>query len=85
MTETYLVEAKSSVFSDTSLAEADFDTDCQREFPSEAAAEDWVSDRMDPYSNAGTLSLHTAHPNDTSDVDAYLVFRPSQGVWVVDS
>ena len=85
MTETYLVEAKNSVFSDTSLAEADFDTNCQREFPSEAAAEDWVTDQMNPHTNPGTLSLHTAHPNDTSDVDAYLVFRPSQGVWVADS
>jgi len=31
-----------------------------------------------------SLVVHTAHPNDNSNVDAYIVYKPSQGVWTHD-
>jgi len=85
MPDNYLVELKDSVFRETPLTEAEFGDDLCIEFSSEADAEEWVSDQNRSHSEMGELTLHTAHPNDTSDVDAYLVFRPTQGVWVVDS
>lgn len=85
MLDSYLVELKDSVFRETPLTEDEFDDDRQIEFPSKADAEEWVADRNRSHSELGTLTLHTAHPNDKSDVDAYVVFKPSQGVWVVDS
>ncbi|MFB6233140.1 MAG: hypothetical protein ABEH61_02670 [Haloarculaceae archaeon] len=85
MPDSYLVELKDSVFRETPLGEADFEDDRQIEFPSVADAEEWVSEQNRTHSKLGALTLHTAHPNDKSAVDAYVVFRPSQGVWVPDS
>ena len=31
------------------------------------------------------ITLSTTHPDDLSDVDTYIAFRPSPDVWVVDS
>lgn len=77
MSGEYIVEIKSSVFGNTPLNEADFDADCHVEFKSESAAEEWVSNQIEPYLNMGTLEFHTAHQSDTSGVDAYLFLRPS--------
>ncbi len=84
MSTNYLVELKDTVFEDTPLTENEFSDDRQIEFPSEIAAQEWVSERNQLYNNLGELTVHTAHPNDTSDVDAYIVFQP-QGRWVPDS
>ena len=81
MSDGYLVELKDSVFRETPLTEDEFDR--QIEFSSEADAEEWVADQNPSHSEMGELTLHTAHPNDKSDVDAYVVFKP--GAWVVDS
>jgi hypothetical protein len=81
MPDSYLVELKDSVFRETPLTEDEFDR--QIEFPSEADAEEWVSEQNRSHSEMGELTLHTAHPNDKSDADAYVVFKP--GAWVVDS
>jgi len=85
MSDSHLVELKDSVFRVTPLSEEEFDADRQIEFASEEDAEAWVADQNRSHSEMGELTLHTAHPNDTSDVDAYVVFRPTQGVWVADS
>ena len=85
MSDSYLVELKDSVFRETPLTEEEFDDDRQIDFSSAADAEEWVAVQNRSYSTMGQLTLHAAHPNDTSTVDAYVVFRPSQGVWVVDS
>jgi len=84
MPDSYLIELKDSVFRETPLTEDEFDYDRQIEFPSEADAEEWVAEQNRSHSEEGELILHTAHPNDTSDVDAYVVFKPTQGVWVAD-
>ncbi|MFB6222884.1 MAG: hypothetical protein ABEH86_04320 [Haloarcula sp.] len=81
----YIVELKDSVFRETPLAEADFDEDRRLAFNSKADAEEWVAGQNRNHTNMGQLTLHTAHPADTSDVDAYVVFRPVNGVWVPDS
>jgi hypothetical protein len=85
MSDSYLVELKDSAFRETPLSEDEFDDDRRIEFPSEADAEEWVSDQNRAHSRMGQLTLHTAHPNDKSDVDAYVVFQPTKGVWVSDS
>ena len=81
MPDGYLVELKDSVFRETPLTEDEFDR--QIEFPSEAGAEEWVSEQNRSHSEMGELTLHTAHPYDKSNVDAYVVFQP-QGGWVPD-
>jgi hypothetical protein len=83
MADGYLVELKDSVFRETPLEEADFDNR-QLTFRSEGDAAAWVSEQNRSHSRTGNLTLHTAHPDDNSGVDAYVVFR-SSGVWVVDS
>lgn len=85
MSETYLVECKESVFRETPLQAADFGGDPRLEFASRDHAETWVAelDRIRP--GPGQLTVHAAHPNDKSEVDAYIVFQPDQGVWVPDS
>lgn len=83
MSNSYLVELKDSVFRETPLTEDDFDDDRQIEFSSEADAEEWISDQNQLHSKMGELTLHTAHPNDKSDVDAYVVFQP-RGGWFPD-
>lgn len=85
MTDSYLVELKESVFRETPLTKEEFDDDLQIEFTSKDDAEAWISDQNRLHSELGELTLHTAHPNDKSTVDAYVVFRPTQGVWVTNS
>jgi hypothetical protein len=85
MADDYIVELKDSVFRETPLAETDFDEDRRIAFASEADAEAWVTERNQEHTRMGQLTLHTAHPADKSAVDAYLVFRPVNGVWVPDS
>jgi hypothetical protein len=91
MPDSYLVEVKPSVFSETSLKPADFDAVSNlslseeefeggllMEFTSEEDAESWVqSYSPEIYTHrAGRLRLHSAHRDDGSDVDAYLLFKP---------
>jgi hypothetical protein len=83
MSETYLVALKDTVFQDTPLTENEFNDDRQIEFASEAAAEEWVAEKNKLHDNLGELTLHDAHPNDKSDVEAYVVFQPKGG-WVPD-
>jgi len=85
MSERYCIELKESVFRETTLTEAEFDDDLQLGFASESDAEAWVTEQNRHHSKMGELTLHSAHPNDTSDVDAYVVFQPVTGVWVPDS
>ncbi|MEF8783838.1 MAG: hypothetical protein V5A39_13035 [Haloarculaceae archaeon] len=85
MADDYLVELKDSVFRETPLEETDFDEDRRITFSSEADAEAWVTEQNQEHANMGDLTLHTAHPADKSNVDAYLVFQPVKGVWVPDS
>ncbi|CCQ36672.1 uncharacterized protein Nmlp_2507 [Natronomonas moolapensis 8.8.11] len=82
MPDSYLVELKNSVFQETLLSEDEFDR--QIEFPSETNAEEWVVEQNRTHSEMGKLTLHTAHPNDKSNVDAYVIFQPL-GRWVPDS
>lgn len=82
MPDSYLVELKNSVYKETLLTEDEFDR--QIEFSSEANAEEWIAEQNRAHSEMGELTLHTAHPNDKSNVDAYFVFQP-QGRWVPDS
>jgi hypothetical protein len=82
MPDNYLVELKKSVFQETLLTEDEFDR--QVEFSSEANAEEWIAEQNRAHSEMGELTLHTAHPNDKSNVDAYVVFQP-QRRWVPDS
>ena len=84
MSETYLVALKDTVFQDTPLTENEFNDDRQIEFASEAAAEEWVAEKNNLHDNLGELTLHDAHPNDKSDVEAYVVFQPKGG-WVPDA
>lgn len=80
----YLVELKDSVFRETPLTEDEFDDDLRIEFPSKDHAEAWVSEQNSLHSKMGSLTLHTAHPNDKSNVNSYVVFQPVQKVWVPD-
>jgi hypothetical protein len=84
MGESYLVSVKKSVFREMSLSKDDFDGEPILTFESEDEAESWVESLDQQHSLPGRLNLHTAHPNDRSGVDAYLVFRPV-GQWVFDS
>lgn len=88
MTEPYIVALKPSVFRETPFSRADFEFDTDTEprlsFDSEADAESWVNELNQQHTSMGRLTLHTAHPNDKSNVAAYLVFYPAQGVWTVD-
>lgn len=81
---TYSVAIKKSVFRDTPLDRDDFGEDPRLAFESETEAEEWIEARNDELPVAIRLNLHTAHPNDASDVDAYLVSRP-KGAWTPDS
>ena len=84
MSGNYLVELKDSVFRETPLTEDEFDDDRRIGFPSEDHAEAWVSEQNRSHSEMGALTLHTAHPNDNSNVDAYVVFQPVHKVWMPD-
>jgi len=84
MSERYRIELKESVFRGTPLTESEFDDDLQLVFSSETEVDAWVAEQNQRHSEMGELTLHTAHPDDTSGVDAYVVFQPRQGVWVHD-
>ncbi len=62
----YIVELTDSVFRETPLAEADFDDDRRLAFDSKADAEEWVTEQNRNHASMGQLTLHTAHPADTS-------------------
>ncbi|MHC3438886.1 hypothetical protein ACYJ1Y_12500 [Natrialbaceae archaeon A-gly3] len=79
----FRLAVKQSVFRETSLSAETYGEDPELVFDSEAKARTWIDERNDQLSGHGALTLHTAHPNDSSDVDAYLVYK-SQGVWTVD-
>ena len=81
----YIVELKDSVFRETPLTDANFDEDRRLVFGSKADAEGWVTEQNREHTSRGQLTLHTAHPANTSDADAYVVFQPVKGVWVPDS
>jgi len=82
MTESFTITIKQSVFDATGLSEEKYANETFS-FESEAAAEEWVADIDAAHSQQGSLILHSAHPNDNSDVDAYLIFDPA-AVWTVD-
>jgi len=84
MVERYLVELKDSVFRETPLMKDDFEDDRQLRFRSEDDVEEWIAEQNESHSELGELSLHTAHPNDNSEFDAYVVFQPARGMWVPD-
>jgi hypothetical protein len=84
MTDGYLVELKESVFRETPLTQTDFDEDLQIAFSSKAKAEAWITEQNQDHASMGQLTLHTAHPDDKSDVDAYIVFQPIGG-WYPES
>jgi hypothetical protein len=90
MSDSFLVEVKPSVFTDTSLTPADFDPVSNlslaeeefedrilMEFISREDAESWIwSLHPKPSHRAGKLTIQTAHYQDESEVDAYLLFSP---------
>jgi hypothetical protein len=84
MSGNYLIELKDSVFRETPLTEEEFDDDLRIGFASEDHAEAWVAKQNHSHSEMGDLTLHTAHPNDKSNVDAYVVFQPIHKVWMPD-
>lgn len=89
----YLVEVKPTVFTFTSLTKDDFDESRHQiifsstvregevfvEFPTQMGAErllgEW-NQEID-FRRQGELNLHSAHPNDAAEVDAYLLFKPT--------
>ena len=90
MSDSYVVEVKQSVFSDTSLTAADFDPVSNlslsedafeerilMEFTSREDAESWI-DTLHPKLSPryGKLTIHQAHYHDESEVAAYLLFTP---------
>jgi hypothetical protein len=82
MTENSQITIKQSVFDAIGLSEEKY-ADETFTFESETAAEEWVANLDDEHSQPGSLTLHSAHPNDKSVVDAYLIFDPAD-VWTVD-
>lgn len=85
MADDYIVALKDSVFRETPLTVTDFDEDRRIAFASKADAEAWVTAQNREHASMGQLTLHTAHPADKSDVDAYVVFQPVNSVWVPES
>ncbi|WP_330630869.1 hypothetical protein [Halocatena halophila] len=88
MTESFVVELKPSVFRETAFTRSDFELPAtdppRRTFETPTAADQWANELNERHQDMGQLSIHTPHPNDTSDVDAYLVFHPAQGLWHSD-
>lgn len=82
MAESFQITIKQSVFDAIGLSEEKY-ADEIFTFDSETAAEEWVAALDDEHSRQGSLTLHSAHPNDKSDVNAYLIFDPAT-VWTVD-
>lgn len=91
MSESYQVEVKKSVFAETTLVRADFDgvsnmttidIDFQDtpllDFQSREEAMEWIRalDYKSTTNRFGKLALQSAHSNDESGVDAYLLFKP---------
>lgn len=79
MSESYRVTVTESVLRETPLTEDGFGAALELRLTTKADAELWVDERNQSLPGLGQLTLHTAHPNDNSDVDAYLVFRPQSG------
>lgn len=75
-------EQHDRVQDDSGNTEEEFDDDLRIEFPSEDDAEAWVPEQNRSHSEMRKLTLHTAHPNDKSNVDAYVVFQPIHKVWM---
>ncbi|MEF8784077.1 MAG: hypothetical protein V5A39_13880 [Haloarculaceae archaeon] len=82
MPDTYRVSIKQSVFQSTGLSEEEYG-DSTLKFQDESAAETWVDETNEELSSYGQLVLHTAHPNDKSGVDAYLIYK-DQPVWTTE-
>jgi hypothetical protein len=82
MPDTYRVSIKQSVFRSTGLSEEEYG-DSVLSFQDESAAEAWVAEMNEELPGYGQLVLHTAHPNDKSGVDAYLIYK-DQPVWTTE-
>ena len=80
MDEAYRVAVKDSVFRDTPFTEDDFPDDRILEFGSRAEAEDRISTRNQSGPCLGQLRLRSPHPEDSTGVDAYLVYRAAVGL-----
>lgn len=80
----YRVAIKESVFRETPFDEDEFDDEPELVFDSKDDAQEWIATQNDPGFQSGKLNLHKAHPDDTSGVDGYLVFR-NRPVWTLDS
>lgn len=80
----FRVAVKQSVFRETPLSEDAFDGEPALVFDSEGDARTWLDEQNEQLPGPGTVTLHAAHPDDASGVDAYLVFRPG-GVWTYES
>jgi hypothetical protein len=80
----YRVTVKESVFRETPLREDEFSDDLELVFESKKTAQEWLDTQNERHSRPGTLTFHSAHPTNSSGVDAYLVFQPGT-VWTVDS
>lgn len=91
MNASYLVEVKSSVFSETSLTrgdfdqvsnlsigEQDFDDPITMEFRSREDAKEWINSLRIGVSSLrpGHIHIKKAHGSDKSEVDGYLLFMP---------
>lgn len=80
MSSTYRTSVKDSVVRNTPLTEEDIGDDRHLEFTSKARAEDWIEKQNRSVPCLGRLTLRRAHPEDGSDVDAYVVFQPATGL-----
>ena len=80
----YRVAIKKSVFRETPLDEDEFDDEPALVFESKDTAHKWIARQNERFFEFGNLNLHKAHPDDTSDADAYLVFK-TRPLWTPDS
>ena len=80
MDHAYRVAVKDSVFRDTPFTEDDFPDDRILEFSSRAEAEDQLNSRNQSVPCLGQLRLRNPHPEDSTGVDAYLVYRAAAGL-----
>lgn len=83
MEDIFRVVPKKSVFRETTLSPDDFGESAVMEFPDRDSAEQWADEQNRSLSGNGRLTVHKAHPKDSSDADAYLVFM-LQGVWTTE-
>lgn len=80
----YRVAIKESVFRETPLNEDTFDDDPEIVFDSKNNAQEWIATQNERFFQWGELNLHEVHPDDTSGVDSYLVFK-TKPAWTVES